>query len=75
VLLEVHDCALRAYTFRKQGKDEVKLTLKPTAAQVNPVFVINGWNTPRVAVRVNGAELSQAGFQFQVAGHDLIVWV
>ncbi|NLJ68270.1 MAG: hypothetical protein GX341_03010 [Firmicutes bacterium] len=53
----------------------MKLTLKPTAAQVNPVFVINGWNTPRVAVRVNGAELSQAGFQFQVAGHDLIVWV
>lgn len=75
VLVEGYDYALRAYTFRKQGKDEVKFTLKPIAPQINPVFLINGWKTPQVGISVNGKKLKQGDFYSQISGHDLVVWV
>ena len=75
VLLEGYDYALRAYTFRKQGEDRVRLTMTPTAPQVNPVFLITGWCSPGVRVSVNDEPLAPERFRAQVCGHDLTVWV
>jgi hypothetical protein len=75
VLLEGYDYALRAYTFRKRGEDRVRLTMTPTAPQVNPVFLITGWRSPGVRVSVNDEPLAAERFRAQVCGHDLTVWV
>ena len=75
VLLEGYDFALRAYVIRKQGEDRVNLTMTPGQPQKNPVFLINGWNSPTVQVKVNGQALPQERFVHQVAGHDLTIWI
>ena len=75
MLLEGYDYALRAYTFRKRGEDRVRLTMTPTAPQVNPVFLITGWASPGVTVSVDGKPLTAERFRAQVCGHDLTVWV
>ncbi len=75
VLLEGYDYALRAYTFRKYGEDRVELTMRPTASQINPVFLISGWTAPDVQIMLNDKPLDTDQFQAQVSGHDLIVWV
>ena len=75
VLLEGYDYALRAYTFRKKGNDQVSLTMTPSAPQINPVFLINGWTAPEVRVTVNDRPLDAAQYRSQIYGHDLTVWV
>jgi hypothetical protein len=75
VLLEGYDHALRAHVLRKQGEDRVRLTMHPTSPQINPVFLINGWNSPYAVVIVNGTQLRSDGFRAQVCGHDLVIWV
>ncbi|MDW8101167.1 MAG: hypothetical protein RML36_16970 [Anaerolineae bacterium] len=75
VLLEGYDFALRAYTLRKQGEDRISLTMRPRAPQINPVFLINGWSSPGVEVWVNGKPLSANGYQAQIHGNDLTVWI
>ncbi len=75
VLLEGYDYAVRAYTFRKTGADDVRLTMSPTAPQINPVFVINGWHAPAATVTVDGQPLPQKQVRLQVSGEDLVVWV
>lgn len=75
VLEEGYDFSLRAYTFRKTGDDRVNLTMKPRAAQINPVFLFNGWTSPDVRVLVNGVQLEPGAFQAQVSGNDLTVWI
>ncbi len=75
VLLEGYDHALRAYTFRKQGADRVRLVMRPTASQVNPVFLISGWSSPNVRVVVNDKQLDSDSFRAQIHGRDLTIWV
>ena len=75
VLLEGYDYALRAYTFRKTGEDRMSLTMTPSVAQINPVFLVNGWTSPGVNVQVNGELLPADRCQTQVSGHDLTLWV
>jgi hypothetical protein len=75
VLLEGYDHALRAHVLRKQGEDRVRLTMHPTSPQINPVFLINGWNSPYVTVIVDEAELRSDDFRAQVCGHDLVIWI
>jgi hypothetical protein len=75
VLLEGYDFALRAYVLRKTGDNRIRLTMKPIAPQINPVFLINGWTAPDVCVYLNGQELDSSRFRAQVCGHDLTVWV
>jgi hypothetical protein len=75
VLLEGYDYALRAYAFRKTGNDRLSLTMAPSVPQINPVFLIDGWTSPGVSVRIDGEALPANRFQAQVSGHDLTVWV
>jgi len=75
VLLEGYEYPLRAYTFRKTGEDRVEITMIPTAPQINPVFLINGWTSARVRIVVDGQELSEDAFTAQISGHDLTVWL
>jgi hypothetical protein len=75
VLEEGYDFSLRAYTFRKKGEDRVSFTLIPSAAQINPVFLINGWSAPHVQVTANGTLLNSNQYRAQVNGNDLTVWV
>jgi hypothetical protein len=44
-------------------------------AQINPVFVINGWTAPGARVFVDGQELPARRYATQVHDHDLTVWV
>jgi hypothetical protein len=75
VLEEGYDYSLRAYVLRKTGDDRVRLTLTPSVAQINPVFLINGWRAAQVRVFIDGQELAAGQFEAQVSGHDLSVWV
>jgi hypothetical protein len=75
VLLEGYDYSLRAYTFRKVGEDRVRITMKPSAPQINPVFLINGWTSAGVRVFTGGKELGSEAYCSQVSGHDLTIWV
>jgi hypothetical protein len=63
VLEEGYDFALRAYTFRKKGDDRVSITLTPSAPQINPVFLINGWSSPDVRLTVDGVQLDSSQYQ------------
>ncbi|MCZ7679288.1 MAG: hypothetical protein M5U28_11235 [Sandaracinaceae bacterium] len=51
------------------------LTMNPTAPQLNPVFLINGWTSPGVQVLVDDRPLDRDRYRAQVYGHDLTVWV
>ena len=75
VLLEGYDFALRSYVIRKHGEDRVKLTMTPSKPQLNPVFLINGWNSPTVTVTVDGEVVPAEQVVHQVAGDDLVVWI
>jgi len=75
VLFEGYDYALRAYTIRKQGEDRVRLTMVPEVPQVNPVFLINGWSSSGVTVRLDGRELVPGDYYAQVHGPDLTIWI
>ncbi len=75
VLLEGYDFALRAYVIRKSGDDRVRLAMTPTAPQINPVFLIDGWATPGVRVFLDGQELGNDRFQAQISDHVLTIWV
>jgi hypothetical protein len=75
VLFEGYDFALRAYTIRKQGEDRVRLRMVPEVPQVNPVFLINGWSSPSVGVRIDGREAARGECYAQVHGHDLTIWI
>lgn len=77
VLLEGYDYSLRAYTFRKQGDDRMRLTLtpRPNAPQINPVFLINGWRASHVVLRIDDQEVPSKRYRFQRSGDDLVVWV
>ena len=75
VLEEGYDFSLRAYTFRKTGEDRVNLTMKPRTAEINPVFLFNGWTSPDVQVQISGVPLEHDRYQVQINGHDLTVWV
>jgi hypothetical protein len=66
---------VRAYTFRKTGADDVRLTMAPSVPQINPVFVINGWHAPAATVAVDGKPLAADKVRMQVSGEDLVVWV
>ena len=39
----------------------MNLTMTPGQPQKNPVFLINGWNSPTVQVKVNGQALPKSG--------------
>ncbi len=75
VLEEGYDFSLRAYTIRKQGEDRVRLTMRPRAPQINPVFLINGWTAPGVTVTLDGRALDTQCYQAQIHEQDLIVWI
>lgn len=75
VLLEGYDYALRAYVIRKTGEDLVNLTMKPQNTQINPVFLLNGWNSPDVEIEVNGKPLDKELYRAQVVGEDLTIWI
>lgn len=75
MLLEGYDFTLRAYVLRKAGDDRVRLTMTPTAAQLNPVFLITGWTAPSVRVYLDGEEMGSDRFQAQLGADGLTVWV
>jgi hypothetical protein len=75
VLLEGYDFALRAYVLRKTGADRVRLVMRPSAPQINPVFVIDRWQGAHVRVCVDGQELHRDCFAAQVNDGELTVWV
>jgi hypothetical protein len=75
VLEEGYDFSLRAYSFRKKGDDRVSITLTPSAPQINPVFLINGWSAPDVHVMLDGTQVDSSRYRAQMNGNDLTVWV
>lgn len=75
VLLEGYDYSVRAYIFRKYGADRVTFTMKPSAPQINPVFVVNGWTSPGVVLSIDGDEVDDGKYRAQVTGEDLVIWV
>jgi len=75
VLLEGYDFALRAYVIRKTGADDVRLVMMPTAPQINPVFLITGWDGSQVRVFVDGEELGSDRCRAQINDNKLVVWV
>ncbi len=75
VLLEGYDYSLRAYTFRKTGDDRVNLIMKPSSTQINPVFLINGWDDNSLTLEIDGEVVSKENYHYQKNGDDLIIWV
>ncbi|MFW5972294.1 MAG: hypothetical protein ACOCRL_02280 [Bacillota bacterium] len=75
VLLEGYDYSLRAYTFRKSGADQFKFNMIPSAIQVNPVFLVNGWKSPELTILVNGEKLAVEEYCHQINGQDMTVWI
>ncbi len=75
VLLEGYDYALRAYTFRKTGADQVRLTMKPSVTQVNPVFLINGWKSPHLNLLINKKIVAPEQYSYQISGQDIVIWI
>jgi hypothetical protein len=75
VLLEGYDFALRAYVLRKTGEDRVRLTMTPSALQINPVFLISGWNAPGVRISVEGEELGGDRYVAQACADGMSIWV
>jgi len=75
VLYEGYSYSERAYTFRKFGEDHVEFTMTPKDPVINPIFIINGWRSPRAKVIWNGEHLSTDLFESQISDGDLILWV
>ncbi|MBA3416297.1 MAG: hypothetical protein H0U10_13830 [Chloroflexia bacterium] len=67
--------AQRAHEFRMLEGSAVAFDLVPTAATVNPVFVLNGWPAADVAIDWGARRLDRDRFVVQREDEDLVVWV
>lgn len=65
----------RAYSFRKFGVDKVEFSMKPQVSVINPVFMVNGWETDSAKILLNGKPVDSERARVQVTGDDLLLWV
>jgi hypothetical protein len=78
LVYEGYDFPRRAYTFRQNdAEDAVRAVLRPGAAVLDPVVVVEGWHTPadRLSVRRDGRVLPPDAYRAQVSGHELVLWL
>ena len=67
--------AQRAHEFRMLEGVELAFDMAPTAAVVNPVFVLNNWPGEAVRIGWGSREVDPASIQTQREEDDLVVWV
>lgn len=76
VLYEGYDFSIRGYVIRKIGADQVRLHMRPGAAQVDPVFLVTDWTCPDVMVAVDGQTLPPERWQHQSTDQgELVLWL
>jgi hypothetical protein len=67
--------AQRAHEFRILSASSLEFEMVPTAATVNPVFVLNGWPTDDVRIAWGSRDVERDALAVQREGDDLVVWV
>jgi hypothetical protein len=67
--------AQRAYEFRILDGTELVFDMIPTAAVVNPVFILNNWPGESVRIGWGSRHVDQSSIQTQREEEDLVVWV
>lgn len=67
--------AQRAHEFRMLEGTDVEFEMTPTAAVVNPVFVLNRWPTESVRMTWGSRRVEPEDLVVQRENEDLVVWV
>jgi hypothetical protein len=67
--------AQRAHEFRMLGGSAVEFDMVPTAATINPVFVLNGWPSDGVRIAWGSRRVPAEDVVTQREEEDLVVWV
>ncbi|MFW6035706.1 MAG: hypothetical protein ACOCRZ_05570 [Halothermotrichaceae bacterium] len=77
VLYEGYDYSKRAYIFRKSGEEEIRFKFTPDTdkKQINPVFIIEDWDSPKVSLRVNNINIDNDKYFTQVFEGKLVIWI
>ncbi len=74
-LFEGYRYSERAYSFRKFGVDKIEFSMKPQVPVINPVFMVNGWETDSAKILLNGKPVNSDRVRAQITGDDLLLWM
>lgn len=67
--------AQRAHQFRLLAGSTIEFDLTPTAATINPVFVLTDWPTDALAIDWGSRRVDAEDIVTQREGDDLVAWV
>ncbi|MBC8254405.1 MAG: hypothetical protein H8E35_10250 [Ardenticatenia bacterium] len=67
--------AQRAHEFRMLEGSSLEFEMVPTAATVNPVFILNRWPADTVEIMWGSRSVDQSDIVTQPESDDLVVWV
>ena len=65
--------SIRAYTFRKFGVPRIEFRMEVDHPIVNPVFMVDGWESPNTVVEMDNVTLDRAMYSYAVRGNELIL--
>lgn len=75
VVYEGYAFAQRSHEFRLLTETGIEFEVTPTAAVVNPVFVLNRWPADDVVVQWGSRTVDPEHIVTQREGDDLVVWI
>jgi hypothetical protein len=69
-----YDISQRAYHFTGTGR-ECRFTLVPAHPLVNPVFIFDDWQCPRIRIELDGVELPEYEYARSWRDQTLVLWL
>ena len=69
-----YDLSQRAYIFKNTGRS-CAFTLAPQHPLINPVFILENWQTPRIDVRLEGVSLEEFEYARSWQDQRLVLWL